>query len=166
MDNSNYGILLNAQNLELQRFYFKECVRLQGIYVVYQAPRKDKHYNEQSEIVSNYYDPEKVGCLFNEHPNQYTLKKLGWVSELNDQPAIISVPYDLHNLQQGALFTIPSAIDGAEGRTFRVVEMSTIMIYPASITCKLVPEYTNELASNLVKQFKQNNFTLMKSEDN
>ena len=71
------------------------------------------------------------------------MKKLGWVSELDEQSSIISVAYDLPELQVGALFLVPSAIDPKKGRLFRVTELSTIMIVPAAVTCKLVPEYEN-----------------------
>lgn len=48
-----------------------------GINVVYRAPQKDKHYTTYAEIESNYQKPEVVGCIFEEHPEQQTLKKLG-----------------------------------------------------------------------------------------
>jgi hypothetical protein len=105
-----------------------------------------------------------IDCIFEEHPNQQTLKKLGWASELDDSPAIISVPYDLHDIQQGALFLLPSAFDNSKGRVFRVSEMSTIMIYPASITCKLVPEY-EDTYSNSKDNFKHSSINLLNEVD-
>ena len=63
---------------------------------------------------------------------------MGWASELSENAIIIHVDYDLPNLQQGV---IPSG--SAEGRVFRLVKMSTGMIYPASTTCELVPEYAD-----------------------
>ena len=68
---------------------------------------------------------------------------MGWVAELQQNSSFIHVPYDLPDLQQGALFIVPSGIDNAKGRLFRVVSMSTSMVYPASITCEIVPEYEN-----------------------
>ena len=41
-----------------------------------------KYYTNYTEIESNYFEPIEVGCIFDEHPTQQTLKKLGWVSEL------------------------------------------------------------------------------------
>ena len=142
MDN-NYGLLLNQKDILLQRKYFEECVTMLGVKVIHRAPRPDKHYTTYSEIQSNYFEPEAVGCIFDEHPNQRTMKKLGWNAELGESASIISVPYDLEGLQQGSLFIIPSAFDNTKGRLFRVVEITGIMIYPASLTCKLVPEYEN-----------------------
>ena len=140
---NNYGLLLNEQNIKINRFYFKELLRLQGINCIYRAPRRDKHWTIYAEIDSNYEKPIVIGCIFNEHPDQKTMKKLGWNAELQDSASVISVPYDTPNIQVGALFIIPSGLDKAEGRLFRVTAMSNIMIYPASITCEIVPEYKN-----------------------
>lgn len=58
-----------------------------------------KTYTVYTEIVSNYYDPLQVGCIFHEHPDQKTLKKMGWVSELSESSCLIDVPYDTPELQ-------------------------------------------------------------------
>ena len=147
--NSNYGILLNEKDIKLYRSYFLELTQLLGVKVLYRAPLKDKHWTSYAEIDSNYQSPEIVACIFNEYPDQQTMKKLGWVSELDKQSSIISVPYDLQGLQVGALFIVPSGIDNAKGRLFRVVRLSNIMIYPASMTCELVPEYENTYSPSL-----------------
>ena len=142
MQAPKYGLLLN-NDIKLHRGYFDEMIRLLGIQVIYRAPLPDKHYTTYAEIESNYAEPILVGCIFDEHPTQQTLKKMGWVAELQQNSSFIHVPYDLPDLQQGALFIVPSGIDNATGRLFRVVSMSTSMVYPASITCEIVPEYEN-----------------------
>ena len=142
MQAPKYGLLLN-NDIKLHRGYFDEMIRLLGIQVIYRAPLPDKHYTTYAEIESNYAEPILVGCIFDEHPTQQTLKKMGWVAELQQNSSFIHVPYDLPELQQGALFIVPSGIDNAKGRLFRVVSMSTSMVYPASITCEIVPEYEN-----------------------
>lgn len=142
MQAPKYGLLLN-NDIKLHRGYFDEMIRLLGIQVIYRAPLPDKHYTTYAEIESNYAEPILVGCIFDEHPTQQTLKKMGWVAELQQDSSFIHVPYDLPDLQQGALFIVPSGIDNAKGRLFRVVSMSTSMVYPASITCEIVPEYEN-----------------------
>lgn len=142
MQAPKYGLLLN-NDIKLHRGYFDEMIRLLGIQVIYRAPLPDKHYTTYAEIESNYEEPILVGCIFDEHPTQQTLKKMGWVAELQQNSSFIHVPYDLPDLQQGALFIVPSGIDNAKGRLFRVVSMSTSMVYPASITCEIVPEYEN-----------------------
>ena len=142
MQAPKYGLLLN-NDIKLHRGYFDEMIRLLGIQVIYRAPLPDKHYTTYAEIESNYAEPILVGCIFDEHPTQQTLKKMGWVAELQQNSSFIHVPYDLPDLQQGALFIVQSGIDNAKGRLFRVVSMSTSMVYPASITCEIVPEYEN-----------------------
>jgi hypothetical protein len=75
---------------------------------------------------------------------------MGWVAELQENASIIHVPYDLPGLQVGALFTIPSGLDDAEGRTFRVISLQNIMIYPASIACEVALEYDSVDEQHLI----------------
>lgn len=161
---SNYGLLLKKEDILLQRSYFNEFVTLLGVQVKHRAPRPDKHYTTYAEIQGNYFEPETVGCIFAEHLDQRTMKKLGWNAELTPDAAVISVPYDLNGIQQGSLFYVPSAFDNTKDRLFRVVEISSIMIYPASLTCKLVPEYDNTFSSNLF-DYKRNSFNLLRTEE-
>lgn len=139
--------------------------KLIGIKVVYRAPRPDKHYTIYTEIDSNYEKPMVVGCIFEDHPDQQTLKKIGWISELQENASIIHVDYDLPNLQQGALFIIPSGIDCAEGRLFRVTRLSNGIIYPAAMTCEIVPEYEDTF-SNSQFEYSHSNFNLLNEEEN
>ena len=162
-NNIKYGMLLNS-DITFHREYFKEMTRLLGIQVIYRAPRQDKHYTTYNEIESNYYEPILVGCIFDEHPKQQTLKKMGWVAELQEDASIIHVPYDLPMLQQGALFIIPSGIDCAQGRVFRVTKMTNSIVYPASISCEIVPEYENTY-SRAQNDFRHNDFNLLNGED-
>ena len=163
--NIGYGLLIHEKDVKLHRQYFKEMCKLNGIMVGYKAPRADKHYTDYGEIESNYQSTEVVGCIFEEHPDQQTLKKLGWAAELQEDASIISVPYDLHDLQQGALFLIPSAFDNTKGRVFRVSKLSTIMIYPASITCQIVPEYEDTMLRSNELDYKHNSFALLNVEE-
>ena len=92
------------------------------------------------------------------------MKKLGWDSELQTEESIISVPYDTKDVQAGSLFILPSALDNTKGRLFRATELSTIMIYPASITCKLVPEWEDAYTPTQ-SEFKHTSFNLLNNED-
>ena len=148
-NDKKYGLLINESNIKLHRFYFREMVRLLGINCIYRAPLPNKHYTNYAEIDSNYAKPMITGVIFNEHPTQQTLKKLGWMSELQKDASIIECDYDLPDIQQGALFIIPSAIDNTKGRVFRVSKINMNMIYPASLICEIVPEYTNTFDSSL-----------------
>lgn len=140
MTNQKYGQLLHG-DIKIHRQYFREMCKLLGIYVLYRAPKKGKSYTTYGEIDSNYEEPKLIGCIFEDHPNQQTLRKLGWMSELQDNSSIIHVDYDLEGLQQGALFIIPSGLDDGKGRLFRIVKMVNSIVYPAAITCEIVPEY-------------------------
>ena len=164
MAGDKYGLLLSP-DIKLHRTYFKEMVKLLGIWCLYRAPLPGKHYTTYAEINDNYDRPLKIGCIFDQHPDQQTLKKMGWASELSDGAAIIHVDYDLPNIQQGALFIIPSGIDNAKGRLFRVSKISNIMIYPASITCELVPEFENSFIPEKGYDYSHNDFTLINEED-
>ena len=121
--------------------WFKQCVALHGINCKYRAPLNNKEYDKHGDLNSGHKPEIIVGCLFEEHPDQKSLKKAGWVAELQESSSMIHVPYDLPDLQVGALFEVPSGLDNGRGRVFRVISMSNIMIYPASITCELALEY-------------------------
>lgn len=164
MTNQKYGMLLRA-DAKLWRQYFREMVKLNGIYVIYRAPYKGKSWTTYGEIDSNYNPPMVVGCIFDEHPTQQTLKKIGWVSELQDGASIIHVDYDLPELQQGALFIIPSGLDTGKGRLFRVVKLMNSIVYPASITCQIVPEYEDTFIPETSYDYVNNSFTLLNEEE-
>lgn len=163
-ESSNYGLLLNT-DIKLHRQWFIEMCSLIGIKVIFRAPLPGKTYTGNGELSSFYNIPVLSGCIFEEHPSQQTLKKLGWVSELQENASVIHVPYDLVGLQQGALFIIPSGIDNAQGRLFRVIKMSNSIIYPASITCELIPEYENEFVRENLTH-KHSDFNLLNVDGN
>ena len=139
-------------------------VKLLGIYVLYRSPLPDKHYTKYAEIEGNFAPPIKIGCIFDEHPTQQTLKKLGWMSELNDSSSIIHVDYDLQGLQQGALFILPGGLDDSKGRLFRVVKLSNTMVYPASIACEIVPEYEDTFIDEKGHDVSHNDYTVISKE--
>ena len=164
MDQRQYGLLLSEKDILLQRKYFTEMCTMLGVRVIHRAPRAGKTYTMYAEIDTNYFEPELAWCIFEEHPTQRTMKKLGWNSELSETASLISVPYDLKGLQQGSLFIVPSAFDKTKGRLFRVVEISGIMIYPASLTCKLVPEFENTVEKSSM-QHQHSSFNLLNREE-
>lgn len=160
MQDNKYGYLLNT-DIKLHRSWFIEMCGMLGINVIYKKliNPKDK-YEKYGEIKSNYEQGELTGCIFEEHPTIKTMKKLGWNTELQENESIIHVPYDLDSLQQGCLFIIPSGLDKTIGRLFRVVELSTTMIYPASIACKIVPEYESSFDDSKL-DLTNDNFNLL-----
>lgn len=159
-----YGQLLN-QNIKLTRQYFREMVKLLGIYVLYRAPKSDKSYTTYAELDNYFEAPILTGCIFDEHPTQQTLKKMGWVSELQEDASLIHVDYDLPNLQQGALFIVPSGLDNAEGRIFRVVSMSNSIVYPSSITCEIVPEWEDTFVPETAYDYSHSSMNLIAEEE-
>ena len=102
---SNYGGLLMGGNIKLHRKWFKEMCMLIGVKVIYKAPKQSKDYTTYGEIDSRYEQPIAIWCIFEEHPDQQTMRKLGWNSELVPEAVIIHVPYDLPNIQQNWLLS-------------------------------------------------------------
>jgi hypothetical protein len=145
----DYGLLINS-DIKLYRTWFKQMTALHGINCKYRAPLSNKHNDIHGDLQTGYKPEIIVGCLFEEHPNQKSLRKAGWVAELQEGSSIIHVPYDLPDLQVGALFEVPSGLDNGKGRLFRVISMSNIMIYPASITCEIALEYKSNDEQHLI----------------
>lgn len=167
MENRDTGLLLHKNDIQLHRKWFKEMCKLIGVISLYRSPISSyKTFNTYGELDAHYNPPIPVGCIFDEHPTIWTMKKLGWDSEQADKVSIIHVPYDLSGLQAGALFILPSGIDGSEGRVFRVVRMSTTYIYPASIACELAPEWENTQEASEIEDFTHSDMNLLVEEGN
>ena len=156
----DYGILLTPE-IKLHRQYFKEMTKLLGINCIYKAPLPGKTFDKHGDLSAHYSPGKVVGVIFQEHPDQKTLKKMGWVAELQENSSIIHVPYDLEGLQVGALFIIPSGLDQAKGRVFRVISMQNIMVYPASIACEIAPEYEDVDEPVIHNDYSKNTTTLL-----
>ena len=164
MDKNDTGLLINEKNVKLQRFYFKQAVRLVGIQTFYRAPRKDKHYNGYGELDAFFYEPYKTGVIFEEHPTVWTMKKLGWDTELQEGETLIHVPYDVPQLQSGGVFEIPSGLDNTEPRRFRVLKMAASLVYPSEIVCHIAPLYTSNFDKTALTH-TDNNFSLLNDEE-
>ena len=161
----DYGILLNEQNIKYQRRQFNEMVRLYGIYVKY-YDISNKQFTNYSEIIGDTEHWMKIGVIFTDHIDQRTQKKLGWNSELVENALVVNFPYDTPNIQVGCLIAVPSGIDNTPARLFRISRMSTIMIYPSSITCECVPEMANTLPPSYTQDFRRDSMhVLLKDED-
>lgn len=157
-----YGMLITP-DAKLHRHYFEEMLRLIGINVKIKTPTNtSKTYTDNGELIANYNDWFDTGCIFEDHPQQKTMKKLGWFTEGDTDSSLIHLPYDTPNLQQGTLVSIPSGLDGAKDRTFRVVELSNVMVYPASITCRVVPEWENSMTLTETHNYTQSSYNAVK----
>ena len=160
---NKYGILLTP-DIKLHRLYFKEMVKLLGINVIYRAVKPGKKYTTYAEMDTNFERPLLEGCIFEQHPDQQTLKKIGWASELQEGASIIHVRYDLPGIQKGCVFLVPSGLDDGKGRLFRVTKLTNSIVYPASITCEIVPEFEDTYHQSL-NNFEQTSFNLLNDEE-
>lgn len=77
MENKDTGLLLPKQDIELFRTWFKDMTMLHGVNVLYRAPKDSKEYDLHGELDARYYPAEVVRCIYNEHTDQKTMKKLG-----------------------------------------------------------------------------------------
>ena len=93
------------------------------------------------------------------------MRKLGWNSELSEGLSVIHVPYNLQGLQAGCLFVVPSGIDNTKGRVFKVIRMSTISVYPASVACEIGPVFETSYEKSTTTDFKTTDFNLLNEED-
>ena len=160
-----YGILI-SKDAKLHRKWFEEMLMLQGINIKLKLPTdSSKTYSGNGELIANYGDWFDSGCIFDEYPNQRTMRKLGWFVEGDTESSIIHLPYDIPGLQQGTLVSIPSGLDNGKNRTFRIVEMSNIMVYPASITCRIVPEWENTLPLSDTHNYTQSSYNVIREVD-
>ena len=157
---NDYGLLLN-KNAKLHRWYFKQMCRLIGIKTLYRMPLDGKNFDLHGDLETNYAKPIEVFVIFEDHPDQKTLKKMGWVAELQENSSMIHVPYDLEGLQVGCLFDIPSGLDDGKARRFRVISMKNIMIYPSSITCEIAPEYKDTDEPTTIYDFSSSTNNLL-----
>lgn len=167
MEELDTGLLLHRKDIELHRQWFKEMTKLIGINVLFRSPKEGtKEWNLAGELDTQYNAPILVGVIFDEHPTIYTMKKLGWNVEQQQEVSIIHVPYDLPGLQAGALFIIPSGVDHSKGRVFRVIRMGTAHVYPASVACELAPEWESTQEKSEVEDFSDSDFNVLETEDN
>ena len=173
------GILLIDKNIKLHRSWFKQMCSLIGINVDYYVPKDtiNADYNQYGELNPDY-DPAalvRVGCIYDEHPTQKTMRKLGWNAELAETSVVIHVPYDLEGLRVGCRFDLPAGIDTAAKRKFKVLRMSTVSVYPASVSCELGPVLDNIIThpvteddkttpEDVINDFTETNFNLLNDE--
>lgn len=133
------GLLLQ-NDLEIQRYYFNEALDYYGIDAdYYQVKEETQKFTSAGELSSKYYDPVRVKLIYDQVPKINTLKKLGWVPELNqDSQPIIHIPFDTPGIQVGALFRIEDPLRPGTGKIFRTTKLTTGIIYPVAATLQIV----------------------------
>lgn len=161
----DFGLLVSEHDIKLHRKWFKQMTKLHGINCTYRALKKSSEWDSHGELEGKYFPPVKVGCILQDHPDQKTMKKMGWIAELQEGSLVLHVPYDLENLQAGCLFDLPAAVDGGKPRTFRVISMSTIMVYPASIACEIALEYEDSEEKSDTRDFTHDTITMLRDNE-
>lgn len=78
---------------------------------------------------------------------------------------MIHIPYDVPGIQAGGIFTIPSGLDDAEPRKFKVLRLQNSAIYPSSITCELGPLLEDMDEKSTVRDFRSSNFNLLADDE-
>lgn len=76
MKNTDTGLLLNKKDISLHRTWFEQMTKLLGLNVIYRSPKDSKQYDSYGELDTLYNPPEIVGCIYDDHPTQQTMKKL------------------------------------------------------------------------------------------
>lgn len=130
---------LLQNDITVLRYYFREALDLYGIPARYYQLKPNCHFTVAGELSANYFDSIKCKIIFDQVPKISTLKKLGWVTELDQAASLIHVDFDLPGISFGSLFEIKDPLAPDKGKLFRVTKLQTSIIYPVSITCQIVP---------------------------
>ena len=140
--------LLTNEDAEIYRGFFREMCELLGQTVLYQYPlNTNKTIHSEPNIELS--DPIRLDIIFNENPTVDTLRKHGWVTEINGSlPVIAQVPYDIPGLARYARITIPPVGNVMRERIFEITAISTILEYPDCWTVRLVPVYNSYKEKN------------------
>lgn len=140
--------LLVGEDAKLYRGWFKEMSRLLGIPVWYQYPI-DKETTVHTEIKSYFSEPVKIDVIFNENPDINTLKAMNWVSENpDDKPYIAIFPWDTPNIMTKARVEICTIDSVGTGKVFEITSIKTLLQYPESYTCTLVPVFNSVITND------------------
>ena len=67
--------------------------------------------------------------------------------------------------KQGCLFILPSGLDNAPGGIFKVLRMTNVAIYPASIACELGLVFLDTDEAATINDFHHSNFNLLDAEN-
>ena len=157
------GILIGKDAAYFQHA-FKEMAHLIGIECRYQYII-NKQIDSSSEIDGNFSEPIPMDIILEDYPAQKTLKRLGWLSvDSEDKPIIAMLPISTPNLQRGCRILIRGAIAG-DWKTFRITEISNIMVVPESFTVKLAPEFDSLLQGDLHKNYARKNMNYVTNEE-
>ena len=121
------------------RYYLNEMLDMYGIAAKYYQLKPGCHFTVAGELSANYFDPIDTRVMFDQVPKVSTLKRLGWVTELDQAASLIHIPFDTPGICVGAVFSIRDPLAPDSGKLFRVSKLQTGIIYPICVTCQIVP---------------------------
>ena len=150
-------------DLIIFRQQFREVLDMYGIDAKYYQIKPNHHYTVAGEISANYYNPVPCKILFDQVPKISTLKRLGWVSELEPGASLIHVAFDTPGIAFGALYEIKDPLSPDSGRLFRITKLQTGILYPVSISCQVVPVVGTE-PEQTVKPYEGNKSIFLNTE--
>lgn len=157
--------LLNRNDSTIFRHYFKEMAKMIGITVIYQYPIDMQFSIYAEENPKGFSEEIKMDIIFEENPKVTTLRKYGWVSNLDeDKPYMATLPYDAKNLCKGCRITIVPPEPLASKNVFVITDIKANLEFPDSWVCKLAPVFFNKQPEKL-KEYKDKNNVFMKVDD-
>lgn len=131
---------LLQNDLEIMRRQMDEALELYGLAArYYQLKDKKARFTTAGELSSRYFDPVDTRVIFEQAPKVTTLKKLGWVTELDQASQLLHASFNLPGISFGALFEIRDPLNQTSGRFFRVTKLQVGILFPSFVTCQIVP---------------------------
>lgn len=157
--------LLTRNDSTIFRHYFKEMAKMIGINVIYQYPIDMQFSIYAEENPKGFSEEIKMDIIFEENPKVTTLRKYGWISNLDeDKPYMATLPYDAKNLCKGCRITIVPSEPLASKNVFVITDIKANLEFPDSWVCKLAPVFFNKQTEKL-KEYKDKNNVFMKVDD-
>ena len=126
-------------DLTIYRQWASEELDLYGVSAEYYQLKPNHSWTVAGELAANYFDPRPIKLFFDQVPKISTLKKLGWVTELDQQASLVNILFTTPGIAVGCLFNIKDPLTPDSGRLFRVTKLQTGILYPSYVTCQIVP---------------------------
>ncbi len=136
-------------DLTALRYQMQEVLDMYGIQAKYYQIKPGHTFTVAGELSANYFDPIDCRVLFDQVPKVSTLKKLGWVTELDQAASLIHISFDTPGISHGAVFEIKDPLASDSGKLFRVTKLQTGILYPTFVTCQIVPVVGSEPSQTL-----------------
>lgn len=136
------SINLIGPDITLMRKRYDEALEMHGIPCIYQYPLMATSNAQGEPVIDSYSEFVNTHIFFDGNPKIKTYKRLGWVVENDkDLPFLIHCSFNLIELQKDCIFTLSGQYTGLPDRTFRAVELTTVMQAPDHVVAQVVPVY-------------------------